>query len=231
VNRQQTGAAAAPAVADDAAAAAAELVALIEAGDAGAEARLVERYGRAVSLLLTRHTRGRPEAEDLWQETFQVALPKLRRGELRQPEKLPGFLSGIARSLAIEHYRKASRRKTDPDTDAVQEAAAAPSHQLGEILLQEKSRLVRQLLGELGTERDREILFRYYVAEEDKDAVAADFGLSPGQFNRVLHRARQRYKSLYLARYRTSLLSAGAILGLLVPLLLRKGEPHRLLAP
>ncbi|HSS75550.1 MAG TPA: hypothetical protein VLV54_02295, partial [Thermoanaerobaculia bacterium] len=46
----------------------------------------------------------------------------------------------------------------------------------------------------------REILLRFYIAEEDKDRIAADHGLSSLQFNRVLHRARQRYKELFLER-------------------------------
>jgi hypothetical protein len=77
------------------------------AGNPGAEERLIELYGRSVAVLLARHTNGRPEAEDLFQDTFRIAIEKLRRGELREAEKLPGFLAGIARSLAIEHERTA----------------------------------------------------------------------------------------------------------------------------
>jgi RNA polymerase sigma-70 factor (ECF subfamily) len=203
-------------------------VARIEAGDDGAEALLVARYGRSVAVLLDRHTNGRPEAEDLFQDAFRIALEKLRRGELREPEKLPGFLAAIARSLAIEHYRKAARRKTEPDSDAVLAAEAGGQGQLAELLARENAALVRQVIGELGTSRDREILVRFYIAEEDKDRIAADYGLSGLQFNRVLHRARQRYRELLTTRLAASgasfeqalllLFVLPAILRLLVPL-------------
>jgi RNA polymerase sigma-70 factor, ECF subfamily len=127
-------------------------------------------------------------------------IEKLRRGELREPAKLPGFLAQIARSLAIEHYRKAQRRKTDADSDAIAEVEASGSGPLSELLTREDAGLVREVIRELGTERDRDILLRFYIAEEDKERIKADLGLSSLQFNRVLHRARERYRDLYLER-------------------------------
>lgn len=78
---------------------------------------------------------------------------------------------------------------------------------------------MRQVIQELGTSRDRDILLRFYIAEEDKDRISADFGLSSLQFNRVLHRARQRYREIYLERSGGSAMLLGlAIILLLVPL-------------
>jgi RNA polymerase sigma-70 factor, ECF subfamily len=197
-----------------------EIVAQIQAGDRRAEERLVEVYGRGIAILLDRHTNGRPEAEDLFQDTFRTVLEKLRRGELREPAKLPGFVAQIARSLAIEHYRKATRRKTEPDSEAIADVAASGSGPLSELLAREDAGLVRRVIGELGNSRDREILLRFYIAEEDKDRISHDFGLSSLQFNRVLHRARERYRDLYLERVRQqhAMMLGVAILLLLIPL-------------
>jgi RNA polymerase sigma-70 factor, ECF subfamily len=175
-------------------------VARLRAGDLKAESALLARFARPVRLLLDRHTSGRPEAEDLFQDVFRLALEKLRRGELREPDKLPGFLAQIARSLAIEHYRKLGRRKTDTDSDALLAAPATGEGPLAELLDRENAALVRTVLGELGTPRDREVLLRVYLTEDDKDRIAADHGLTSLQLNRVLHRARQRYKELFLER-------------------------------
>lgn len=195
-------------------------MARIQAGDRRAEERVIELYGRSVAVLLDRHTNGRPEAQDLFQDTFRLVLEKLRRGELREPAKLPGFLAQIARSLAIEHYRKATRRKTDTDSDAIQEAVAPSASPLSGLLESENAALVRRVIRELGNERDREILLRFYIAEEDKDRIAADHGLTSLQFNRVLHRARQRYKELFLERTggQRAALVEGAILLFLITL-------------
>ena len=174
-----------------------------------------------MAIILDRHTNGRPEAEDLFQDTFRLGLEKLRRGELREPAKLPGFLAQIARSLAIEHYRKLTRRKTDTDSDAVLAAVAASESPLGGLLARENAALVRRVLQDLANERDRQILLRFYIAEEDKDRISADYGLSSLQFNRVLHRARQRYKELLTERLGgddRAARVAGAIILLLITL-------------
>lgn len=177
-----------------------------------------------MAIILDRHTNGRPEAEDLFQDTFRVGLEKLRQGELREPAKLPGFLAQIARNLAIEHYRKLARRKTDADSDAVLGAVASSESPLGGLLARENAALVRQTLQELANERDRQVLLRFYIAEEDKDRISADYGLSSLQFNRVLHRARERYKELLAERLGGDRMAqavgqlAGAILLLLITL-------------
>jgi DNA-directed RNA polymerase specialized sigma24 family protein len=79
---------------------------------------------------------------------------------------------------------------------------------------------VRQVIQELGTSRDRDILLRFYIAEEDKERISADFGLSSLQFNRVLHRARERYREILLERTagQAAFLLGVAIILLLVPL-------------
>ena len=204
----------------------AELAERIRSGeDFAAEARLVERYARGVRIVLDRHTRSAAEAEDLFQETFGLAVAKLRAGELRDPAKLAGFLSSLARNLATEHYRKTIRRRTDADSEtaeaAAESASGAGASQLGALLRSEEALLVRRTLEALSTERDREILFRFYIAEEDRDAIAADHGLTGPQFNRVLHRARQRYKALYLERLAAlgrspARTAAGSLLGILL---------------
>ncbi len=176
----------------------AELAARIERGDRRAEEELVERFGRGLMLSLDRHTGGRPEAEDLYQDTFCLAIEKLRRGELRDGSRLPAFLSQIGRNLAIDFYRKTRRRKTEADSEVADQASVVPPGQLGQMLQGEHAVVVRQVIDELRNERDRQLLMRFYIADEDKDAISADLGLSSLQFNRVLHRARQRYKVLYL---------------------------------
>lgn len=205
-----------------------ELVERIRAGDRKAEERLVELFARPISQLLARQTNRRPEAEDLFQETFRLALDKLRRGELREPDRLPGFLAGLARNLAIDHYRAIQRRRTDTGIDHLEALPASKPSALHQVLDLEKVRRVRQLLGELTVPRDREVLFRFYLGEEDRETIAADLGVDVLQLNRILHRARQRYKELaekpgILLALSLGALFLGAISGLLPSLTLAGG--------
>jgi RNA polymerase sigma-70 factor (ECF subfamily) len=178
------------------AAQAGQLVARILAGEKSAESELVQQYSRGVSIILNRATGDRSLVEDLSQETFQLTLEKIRRGEVREPEKLSGFICSLARNLATDHYRRSPRSKLVTDPEAVELIAETAPSQLDRVLQTEKSKRVRQLLGEL-SERDREILQRFYIEEEDKDQICTDLKLSSLHFNRVLHRARERYRELH----------------------------------
>ncbi len=173
-----------------------ELVARIMAGERAAEEELVRRYSRGISTILRLTTDNRCLSEDLAQDTFAIAIQKLRQGELREPERLSGFICSIARNLALADLRKVRRERYDEAALKDLPAAGAQS-QLDHVLLKEQAQIVRRALAELPTARDREILYRFYILEEDKDVICNDLRLDPLHFNRVLHRARQRYKDLY----------------------------------
>lgn len=175
----------------------ADLIAKIQQGNPEAEGALVERYSRSVRVILKQLLRAQPEAEDLFQDTFRLALEKIRRGELRDPATLPKFITSMARNLAINHFRIETRRRTEADSETVAELSRTAPEQLHSLLLEEKAALVRRLIGELPTDRDRQVLYRFYIAEEEKATICGDLGLDSLHFNRVLHRARQRYLQLY----------------------------------
>jgi RNA polymerase sigma-70 factor, ECF subfamily len=176
-----------------------ELAGRIRDGDRAAEDDLIEKYRRAVTALVQRATRGRSEADDLFQDTFRIAIEKLRAGELREPERISGFICGIANHLVGEHFRRVSQRPARPLEAADAEAAgsSAVPDALHQILEQENARIVRQVLNELPLDRDRTVMSRFYISEEPKAAICADTGLSSLQFDQILFRARQRYRVLY----------------------------------
>lgn len=177
------------------AAAALDLAARIRAGDAGAEHALVERYSRGLTFILRRATCDPSSAEDLLQETLRIVIERLRGVGLEQPERLAGFIRRTARNLAMADNRRAARRRASPVETQVGLSDPSPTP-LSRVLQGERVRLVRRLVGELRTDRDRQILYRYYLAEEDKDNICKDLGLSDVHFNRVLFRARQRFREL-----------------------------------
>jgi RNA polymerase sigma-70 factor (ECF subfamily) len=175
---------------------AADLVRRIHAGDAMAETILVERYSRGLVTMLRRAAGDPALADDLHQETFRIVLERLRERGLEDPERLAGFLHRTAKNLLVAGYRKTARRKTDGEAEGMEAVPDPSSGPLQERLREEEAALVRRLIGELETDRDRQILYRFYLAEEDKERICADLGLSSLHFNRVLFRARQRFKEL-----------------------------------
>jgi len=174
-----------------------DLVSRIRAGDRQAEAELVERYSRGVKIIIRREVDDAAAAEDIHQETFRIGLEKIRQGDVREPERLSGFICGVARNLVIDYFRRAARQENMTE---IEEAARLPhpaSDQLQELLRKEKADLVRQVLKEMPNERDIQVLYRFYIADDEKEQICADLGLTSLHFNRVLHRARERFRELY----------------------------------
>src|SRR5262245_50036510 len=123
-----------------------ELVHRIVSGDPAAETELVQRFSRAVSFLLRRLARDEAAAEDLYQETFRLVIEKVRRGELREPERLPGFVSSMARNLFLGSVRRSGRRrKWHGDPEAVETAPDPAPGQLASLLVQERAVAVRRV--------------------------------------------------------------------------------------
>ncbi len=178
-----------------------DMVRRIAAGDRSAEAELVEEYGRRLAFLLRRWTRDDDAAQELYQETFRRAIEKLRAGELREPERLASYLIGLAKNLSTYYYRKGDRRSVYHKDPGEKADFADPSPGLlTRVLSREKADLARRVLAELPTDRDREVLSRFYLAEDDSKTICAELGLAATHFKRVLFRARQRYRTLFEAR-------------------------------
>lgn len=173
----------------------------IRAGDRSAEAEMVTRFGPGVAATLRRATGRRMLAEDLYQEAFQLAIAKIRRGELREPAKLPGFLCHLARNLALGHFRRDRQQQGGDLLDALGCPDPGPSP-LDRLLADERAAQIRDVLAGLGSERDRKLLFLLYIREEDREHLCELMGLTPLHFNRVLFRARQRYRELFEGRLR-----------------------------
>ena len=174
-----------------------QLVADIIARKAGAEELLVREYGRGIRFILRRQSRDQGIVDDLYQETFRIAIERIRDDGLRDHAKLGSFLASTARFVVIDHFRREARHENMADVEDT-DIPVGGNSQLHGLIDQEHAQLVRAAINEMKNERDRAILFRFYIAQEEKSTICADLDLTALHFNRVLHRAKQRYKELYL---------------------------------
>jgi RNA polymerase sigma-70 factor (ECF subfamily) len=183
---------------------AANLVTRVQNGDRAAETEMVERYSRGLRFLLRRKTRDTTLTEDFLQETWVIALVKIRDNGLDNPERLAGYLCGIANNLVLGEKRRVNRQQTAVNSEIVALIPDESSNPYRHASRAEVCNQVRDLLNDLKTERDREILKRFYVREEDKESICKRLDVSGVHFNRVLYRARQRLKSIIEAADRRS---------------------------
>ncbi|HWU53468.1 MAG TPA: sigma-70 family RNA polymerase sigma factor [Tahibacter sp.] len=174
-----------------------ELVARIAASDRQAETALVQRYTRAVRALLERRVSSSEIVDDLVQETFIVVIARARDNGIHDPSRIAGFLRQTAINLANSARRRMQTQRTDVSADEeVIENVADASDPLALAEEVDLIRFVSQMLDELPTQRDRELLRRYLVQGEDKMVICHDYGLNAEHFDRVMHRARTRLRDL-----------------------------------
>ena len=175
---------------------AARIVLGVREGNSSAERELVERYSRGLHYLLARRIGDDERARDLLQETFCIAIEKLRSTELDNPERLAGYLRGIAVRVACNAGRRKQREPVSIDIDAVSAIPDSEPRQFQSVSADESNAAVRRLLDTMPVPRDREILIRFYIYDQDKDEICRVLKIDRLHFNRVLFRAKGRFRKI-----------------------------------
>jgi len=168
----------------------------ISKGDRNAEAVLYKQYYSATLYLLERRTGNKDLAQDLCQEAFCVLIERLRAQALEQPEKLAGFLYNIAINVQIADLRKTIRRNTATNSDLMDTIADSRQNQYRQLLKERTGSAVRKLSASMSNSRDRKLLYGYFIQEKDKEEICKQLDLSQRHFDRVLFRAKQRFRQL-----------------------------------
>jgi RNA polymerase sigma-70 factor (ECF subfamily) len=152
-------------------------------GDTEAFGQLYKRYARMVHGILLGRVR-HVEVEDLVQEVFLRALPRIR--ELRDTSRFGSWLASIARNLATDYYRRSQARpdeESDPD-DQPAKLNVSSNREAAEIL-----DCIRNL-----PEAYRETLILRLVEGMTGPEIAAKTGLSPGSVRVNLHRGMSQLR-------------------------------------
>jgi RNA polymerase sigma-70 factor (ECF subfamily) len=117
--------------------------------------------------------------------------------------KLDAYLAQTARNLAVADRRKSARRQTmTGEQSAIDGFAAEGSDPSVALQSQTRARAIRVVLEEMQNVRDRLLLVRFYLHDEDKTDICRDLKLSDEHFNRVIFRARERFRILLDKRFR-----------------------------
>lgn len=163
-----------------------------------------------------RRVRDPQVAADILQDAAVTTLEKLRVGEIADPSNIGGYLYRVA----LNHLRN-HRRKDRSGVSSSEELESLPDRDgdpgVAELDRPRWAQAVRGMLEELPTARDRELLVRLYLNDETKEDICAALGLSDEHFNRVIFRARNRFRELVERRgYGKLDLLSLALVGVLV---------------
>jgi len=175
------------------------LVNKIQIGDQRAEAEFVKIYSDSLMSILLNKACDPDIAKDCYQKTLLITLRKIRAGDIRKPESIFAFLSRTAANVVITH-RRSEKRYTTLGEGVFQLTGETEDATTLEIDSETIKFLLKDLLNQLPVPRDREILQRFYLNEEEKRFICRDFGIKPEHFDRVLYRAKQRVRLLLETR-------------------------------
>lgn len=160
----------------------------------------IKRHYTGLYTLLHRHIRDTNIVQEILNEAVATTIAHSRAGRVSDPNRLAGYVYRVALNLYRNYRREYANRPgmhaTEEDVDQL------PAQRVTEEVAMDGSllRQVEAIIESLPTLRDREIVKRFYLDEEDKAEICRSLGLSPLHFDRVIFRARQRLRSLMEAK-------------------------------
>jgi RNA polymerase sigma-70 factor, ECF subfamily len=168
------------------------LVEKIQAGDPEGMAELYRVFSRGIRFYLCRQL-GPQELDDKVHDTFLIVVHAIKRGELRDPERLMGFVRTIVRRQVAAYIDEVVQNRREDGGDIMDEVIPdSRRNPEQDIVFQQKIELMKSVLRGLG-DRDRAILTRFYIYEETQEQICHDLDLTGNQFRLLKSRAKARF--------------------------------------
>ncbi|MCU1292044.1 MAG: polymerase, sigma-24 subunit, subfamily [Bryobacterales bacterium] len=179
------------------------LVEQVRAGDDAGMEQLYKLFSRGIRYYLCRQL-GPQELEDKVHDTFLIVVNAIRRGDLREPDRLMGFVRTVVRRQVAAYIETAvhtRREQTDLETGIT--VADRKQNPEQEAMMREKAALMKSVLGAL-SERDREILVRFYLKEQPQEQICEEMSLTETQFRLLKSRAKAKFGEIGRKKLTTS---------------------------
>lgn len=171
-----------------------KLVRRIAAGEAAAMQELYTLFSHGIRFYLCRQL-GPQELDDKVHDTFVIVVQAIQKGELREPDRLMGFVRTVVRRQVAAYIDEAVHVRRDMTTDAGPFLADSRRNPEQTVALRQRVQLMREVLAEL-SDRDRDILTRFYLNEQTQEQICREMDLSGTQFRLLKSRAKARFGDL-----------------------------------
>jgi RNA polymerase sigma-70 factor (ECF subfamily) len=168
------------------------LVARIRAGETDGMAELYQLFSTGIRFYLARRL-GPGPMEDKVHETFVAVVQAIRRDELKEPQRLMGFVEAIVLEQVEHHIERAVRTKKAERRAVSNELRRENPEEI--VAFHQRMELIHQVLATLSP-RDREIVTRFYLREQTQEEICQQMGLSETQFRLLKSRANARFLEL-----------------------------------
>jgi len=172
-----------------------DLVVRIHRGEDSGMEDLYRLFARGIRFYLCRQL-GPQELDDKIHDTFLIVVQAIRKGDLREPERLMGFVRTVVRRQVAAHIDKVVHsRREELDLDVGVRVADVRRNPEQYAAFQQKVEFMVSVLDGL-SERDREILSRFYLDEQSQEEICYEMDLSETQFRLLKSRAKARFGEL-----------------------------------
>jgi RNA polymerase sigma-70 factor (ECF subfamily) len=162
-------------------------------GDPATAAHFYKYFGDLLLMKLRRKLTSVEAIDEVRQEVFARSIEHL--GELRDAPKLGAFVLSICRHVLLEYYRAESR--TDSLGDQTDIADTRDMEAMFETA--RNSARVKRVMKQL-PEKDAQILRAIFLDEKDKEELCRRLGIERSYLRVLLHRAKEKFRLLYLRR-------------------------------
>lgn len=171
------------------------VVDLIQRGDPAGEETLYRTLLSGARLFLRRRL-GSEDVDDRVHDVFLIVVETIRRGELQHPERLMGFVRTVLyRQLNLEIGQVIRRRERSGDISETAHLMAAGFTPEQQAIAGEKVTLMKKVMREM-SDRDFEVLSRFYLRDQAVEQICADMTLTPVKFQLLKSRAKARLADL-----------------------------------
>ncbi len=169
-----------------------DLVDRIKRGDESGMEDLYRLFGRGIRYYLCRQL-GHQELDDKVHDTFVIVVQAIRRDELREPERLMGFVRTVVRRQVAAYIDEVVHsRRDEMNLDLGVRVADRRNNPEQTAAFRQKVEFMLAILRSL-SERDREILTRFYLDEQSQEQICQEMDLSETQFRLLKSRAKARF--------------------------------------
>jgi len=173
----------------------AQIVQQVREGDARGMADLYEFISIGLRPYLARQLQSQ-DCRDKIHNIFVDVVIAIQRGQLRDPERLMGFARTIARRKVSGYICAAVfDRRNQVDIQSIFWLASPQASAESEMIFQEQRDLVRWTLAQL-SDREREILSRFYMQEQSQQQICHEMGLTHTQYRLLKWRSKVRFGEL-----------------------------------
>jgi RNA polymerase sigma factor (sigma-70 family) len=175
----------------------ADIVSRIRDGDSAAMEELYAIFAKGIRYFLLRNL-GSEDLDDRVHDCFVIVAEAIRKGDLRDPARLMGFVRTVVkRQIAanIETAIHKRRSEVEFEESSMFNISDWKDNPEKSLLSRQRAEIARKVMTGI-SRRDREILQRFYVDEQPQEQICQEMGLTYNQFRLLKSRAKARFGDL-----------------------------------